>query len=161
MLLLKCLFFTVLIPGTVAGFVPYLILKNVPLRGTFLSFWGHPRIIGVVPIILGGIVLFRSIWDFMAAGRGTLAPIDPPKELVVRGFYRYVRNPMYCAVLLIILGEAWFFNSAALLRYALGTFIFIHLLLVFYEEPVLRKRFGESYAAYCRAVRRWWPGKRF
>jgi protein-S-isoprenylcysteine O-methyltransferase Ste14 len=106
---------------------------------------------------VGAGVLFRCIWDFAVAGRGTLAPVDPPRHLVVRGLYRYVRNPMYVGVVTILLGEALLFRSLALLCYA-GIFLFVvHLFIVVYEEPALRRQFGESYENYCRRVHRWLP----
>jgi len=83
--------------------------------------------------------------------------MDPPKELVVRGLYRYVRNPMYVGILSILLGEALLFASQRLFEYAAVAFIFFFLLVVLYEEPVLRNKFGESYRQYCKKVPRWIP----
>jgi len=97
------------------------------------------------------------VWDFAANGRGTLAPVDPPRTLVVRGLYRYVRNPMYVGVMTILLGESLFFASTTLLRYAIGCFVAFHLFIMLYEEPTLRSKFGESYITYCSAVNRWLP----
>ena len=114
-----------------------------------------------MPIALGACGLLKCVWDFAAIGRGTLSIVDPPRKLVVRGLYRYVRNPMYVSVLTIVFGEALFFQSKPLLQYALGCLLAVHLIVTFYEEPTLRRRFGESYVDYCRAVRRWLPGKRF
>jgi protein-S-isoprenylcysteine O-methyltransferase Ste14 len=108
-------------------------------------------------MVLGAAILVRCIWDFAAKGRGTLAPIDPPRQLVVQGLYRYVRNPMYLGVLLLLLGETAFFKSIALLQYTLAWFIIVNLFVVFYEEPALRHRFGDSYERYFRSVRRWLP----
>jgi protein-S-isoprenylcysteine O-methyltransferase Ste14 len=90
-------------------------------------------------------------------GRGTLAPFDPPERLVVRGLYRYMRNPMYVGVLIMLLGEALFFESLALLWYAVIWFGVINVVVVAYEEPTLRGDFGESYDLYCRTVHRWVP----
>ena len=82
----------------------------------------------------------RRFWDFFAAGKGTLAPIDPPRFLVVRGLYRFSRNPMYNGVIALILGEAWLFGSIGLAEYALLVLIFFHLFVVLYEEPALESR---------------------
>ena len=105
--------------------------------------------------MLGTYVLVRCVWDFFAVGRGTLAPFDPPKRLVVRGLYGFTRNPMYNGVLALLLGEAWFFRSTALFQYAILVFIMFHLVVVIYEEPALESRFAESYRAYRVAVPRW------
>ena len=107
--------------------------------------------------VSGAAVLLRCIWEFMVTGRGTLAPVDPPTQLVVRGLYRYVRNPMYLGAFTMLLGEAALFKSLALLEYAVAWFIIINLIVLFREEPVLRRRFGESYDRYVRSVHRWLP----
>jgi protein-S-isoprenylcysteine O-methyltransferase Ste14 len=108
-------------------------------------------------MVLGAGILFWCIRDFVTRGRGTLAPIDPPKQLVVQGLYRYVRNPMYLGVLILLLGEAAFFQSIALLRYTAAWFIIVNFLVVLYEEPSLRRRFGDSYDRYFGLVHRWVP----
>ena len=156
-LLLKNILFTVLLPGTVTVAVPYLILSGRSAGATWPTdtwLW-----LGTVPVALGTGVLLRCVWDFAVTGRGTPAPVDPPRELVVRGLYRYVRNPMYVGVLSILLGEALFFRSTALLIYAAGFLLTVHLFVLLYEEPVLRRKFGESYQRYCRTVNRWLPRK--
>jgi protein-S-isoprenylcysteine O-methyltransferase Ste14 len=107
--------------------------------------------------LLGASIYLWCAWDFTFAGRGTPAPIDPPKELVVRGLYRYVRNPMYVGVVSILFGEALFFESRILFEYAVIVFIFFYLFVVLYEEPILMKKFGESYRNYCRVIPRWIP----
>ena len=83
--------------------------------------------------------------------------MDAPKRLVARGLYRFVRNPMYVGVLLAILGQALWFGSAATLWYAMVAALFFHLFVVFYEEPTLRRKFGESYTEYAKSVPRWMP----
>lgn len=155
MLFFKNVIFTLLVPGTVTGLVPFLILAGDQRK--FTPAVEPFRWLGLLPMALGAAVLLRSIWDFAVIGRGTPAPIDPPKTLVIQGFYRYVRNPMYCAVMLLLAGETILFQSPALGRYTIGTFVAVHLFVIFYEEPHLRKRFGLSYEAYCRSVRRWVP----
>jgi hypothetical protein len=91
------------------------------------------------------------------AGRGTPAPIDPPKELVVRGLYRFARNPMYVGVLAVIAGQSWLFGSPPLAIYALAVFACFHVFVIAYEEPTLRRHFDGAYERYCAAVPRWLP----
>ena len=155
MLLVKSLLFAILLPGTVTLLVPYLMLS-----GSHASpKWASWSLLAFVPLTAGASILLRCIWDFAVSGRGTLAPIDPPKELVVHGLYRYVRNPMYVGVLLVLLGEAGLFNSRALLVYAGGFWVVASAFVFFYEEPTLRRKFGGSYARYYRSVNRWLPRK--
>ncbi|MFH1538963.1 MAG: isoprenylcysteine carboxylmethyltransferase family protein [bacterium] len=133
---------------------PYLILRS----GIEL-FSGSPgfRVAGAAIIVPGVLIYLWCAWGFTFIGRGTPAPIDPPKELVAAGLYRYVRNPMYVGVLLVLLGEAVYFGSAALFLYSVIVFIMFNLFIVIYEEPTLKGKFGESYERYCRAVPRWIP----
>jgi protein-S-isoprenylcysteine O-methyltransferase Ste14 len=153
LLALRALFFVLLLPGTVAGYIPFSILR----AGNLLRVpdLGLASVCAAVFAITGALVLLRCVWDFFAAGKGTLAPIDPPRFLVVRGLYRFTRNPMYNGVVALILGEAWLFRSIGLAEYALLILIFFHLFVVLYEEPALESQFGESYRAYRRAVPRW------
>jgi protein-S-isoprenylcysteine O-methyltransferase Ste14 len=118
---------------------------------------GVVRYLGLIPILLGASIYLWCAWDFAFAGRGTPAPVDPPKELVVRGLYQYVRNPMYIGVLLILLGESLLFESGTLFRYTIVAFIFFYLLVVLFEEPMLTRKFGESYQRYQQTVPRWLP----
>ena len=154
-LFLKSILFTILLPGTVTVVVPHLILpgSHSAIR------WNSLAILAALPLVLGAVILFWCIWDFAISGRGTLAPVDPPKDLVVSGLYRYVRNPMYIGVLMVLLGETWLFHSWALLVYAVGYFAFAQAFVLFYEEPTLRRKFGGSYARYCETVNRWLPRK--
>jgi protein-S-isoprenylcysteine O-methyltransferase Ste14 len=98
--------------------------------------------------------------DFVRRGRGTPAPYDPPRELVVAGLYRYVRNPQYVGVVLAVVGEAVASGRVILLGYAAGLAAFYHLFVTRYEEPTLRRTFGEAYARYVAAVPRWLPRRR-
>jgi protein-S-isoprenylcysteine O-methyltransferase Ste14 len=90
-------------------------------------------------------------------GKGTPAPIAPPKNLVIKGLYKHVRNPQYVGILAILFGEALVFQSATLLVYATPVFLIFHTAIVYYEEPTLRRKFGESYRLYCDTVPRWIP----
>src|SRR5579864_8806429 len=144
--LIKTLIFTVLVPGTVCLYVPY------RLRGP----GAHIRVplgwLGLAPVLAGFVVYLWCAWDFATAGRGTPAIFDAPKRLVARGLYRWVRNPMYWGVLLMVLGQALLFWSAATLWYALAAAFVFHGFVVLYEEQVLQGKFGESYAEYRRSV---------
>lgn len=159
MVLLKNIIFTIFVPGTVTVVIPFLILGRDIIAVP--SQWGIPQHLALLSALLGVSVYFRCVWDFASVGRGTPAPIDPPKVLVVRGLYRYVRNPIYLGLLFVLLGEAVFFESWSLLRYAIGVFVLFHLFIIVYEEPSLRSKFGESYVRYCQNVRRWTPGKKY
>ena len=94
---------------------------------------------------------------FALEGRGTPAPVEQTEVLVASGLYRFVRNPMYVCVLIIVSGQALLLGQAWLFAYAGVWLVAFHLFVVLYEEPQLRRRFGGSYEAYCRHVRRWWP----
>lgn len=117
------------------------------------------RLLAAIPAAIGFAIALRCIWDFGWTGRGTPAPIAPPKRLVVVGMYRYVRNPMYVGFALgwiglwIMLGHPNPVLIAIVAAIALG----VHLFVVFYEEPTLRRIFGEEYVEYCGNVRRWRP----
>jgi protein-S-isoprenylcysteine O-methyltransferase Ste14 len=151
-LFLKNLLFTVLVPGTVAVYVPTLIADGRPP--------GSGLVIALPVLFLGGSIYFWCLWDFATFGRGTPAPIDAPKKLVVRGLYRYTRNPMYVGVLTVIAGWALLFRAANLVVYALVVGACFHLFTVLYEERHLRAEFGSQYEAYRSRVARWLPHPR-
>ncbi len=102
-------------------------------------------------------MLIWCFWDFLVKGRGTPAPIDPPKELVVAGLYNYVRNPMYVGVLLVIFGHFLWFGYWNLLIYAAVVFIAFNTFVTYYEEPNLKTKFGSTYEDYLKRVPRWIP----
>jgi protein-S-isoprenylcysteine O-methyltransferase Ste14 len=114
-------------------------------------------LLGLVCIGLGVLLLAVCIFEFARSGRGTLSPVDPPRHLVVRGLYRYARNPMYLSVTMIILGEALVAHSVTLAVYWAVWFVCANLFVVGYEEPALRQRFGASYDEYAKKVGRWIP----
>jgi protein-S-isoprenylcysteine O-methyltransferase Ste14 len=115
------------------------------------------RFIGLAPIILGFGMMAGLIWGWVLSGTGSPLPLDLPKELIVRGSYRFVRNPMYVGYLLILLGEILLFKSSPLLLYLLTCFVILHTFVVLVEEPMLKLKFGESYEKYCKSVPRWIP----
>lgn len=153
--LLKTSVFTLIVPFTVAGYVPLWLIA--PEGSASEGSLGGFRFLGLVPLGFGALVYFWCAWDFSVAGRGTPAPIDPPKALVARGLYRHARNPMYVGVLSVIVGEAVFLSSLSVAIYAAFVFTIFHLFIVFYEEPTLREKFGDSYESYRASVPRWLP----
>jgi len=155
MLLLRSIFFTFLLPGTVAVLIPYQLISS---RGDGISSnYQSLRYLGLPLIVIGASGLLWCVWEFFSKGRGTLAPIDPPKHLVIQGLYRYVRNPMYVSVVTALFGESIFFLSAPVLIEA-GIFVAAaHLFVAFYEEPALRRQFGVEYEKYSQKVGRWIP----
>lgn len=147
--------FFVVAPGTVAGVVPHL-LSRWRVRPGFLDGEGF-RWIGAV-VVLGSVaILIDCFARFTVKGRGTPSPILPTERLVVWGWYRFVRNPMYVAVVACILGQAVFFGNTDLLIYSGAVGLAFHSFVVLYEEPALRRRYGAEYRAYCAAVARWRP----
>jgi protein-S-isoprenylcysteine O-methyltransferase Ste14 len=155
MIALKTLIFTIIGPGTVTVLVPYLILSS---QSTPLAVTGSGlSCLGSVLVLLGASAYLGCAWSFTFVGQGTPAPVDPPKKMVAQGLYRFVRNPMYVGVGLVLLGESLLFRSVALFGYAVVVFVGCHLFVVFYEEPTLERKFGESYRSYLRSVPRWIP----
>ena len=152
--LLKTLIFTLVVPATVTIYLPLWLLSSRPGATAQL---GAARYLGLLPVALGAAVYFWCAWDFAVSGRGTPAPVDPPKELVARGLYRRVRNPMYLGVLLVLAGEALLLASATLLWYTAAVCACFNLFVLLYEEPALRRKFGAAYEGYCAAVPRWLP----
>ena len=151
MLFLKNFAYSLIVPSSVAIYVPWLIIHDQPASsGIWLS-------LSLSLFFLGGAVYSWCLWDFATVGLGTPAPFDAPKYLVVRSLYRYTRNPMYGGVLTIILGWIALFPSLPLLLYGLSVGISCHLLVLLYEEPHLQKAFKSDYADYCTQVPRWAP----
>jgi protein-S-isoprenylcysteine O-methyltransferase Ste14 len=149
---LKTVVFTVLVPGGVAGVVPFLLVHG-RIR---MAPYGLAAA-GLVLIVLGAACYLRCAFDFAFTGRGTPAPIDPPRTLVAKGPYRFVRNPMYAGVLTVLLGEAVALGSISLFCYAVVVGLLFHWFVVLYEEPVLRAKFGHGYEEYLASVPRWLP----
>lgn len=112
---------------------------------------------GLAIACIGLAVYIWTVWTFAFIGRGTPVPLDPPRTLVIRGLYRFVRNPMAFGFLLILIGEAVAFNAPEILAYAAVLGVSIHLFIVFVEEPGLKRRFGPPYEEYRRSVPRWLP----
>src|SRR5688500_7241803 len=149
---LRSFLFLLLAPGMVAGYIPLALLRQgLQLETGILAY------LSFLFWLLGGIILLWSFWNFLAQGRGTPAPIDPPRELVAVGFYRYVRNPMYVGVLALVIGHFLWFGYWYLLIYAIVVFLAFHTFVIYYEEPTLKRIFGAAYEEYLRRVPRWIP----
>jgi protein-S-isoprenylcysteine O-methyltransferase Ste14 len=149
---LKSLLFLIVAPGMVAGYIPLVLLRKGPQIETgFFAYLAFPF------WIIGGVILLWSFWNFLIEGRGTPAPIDPPKKLVATGFYRYVRNPMYVGLLLILIGHFLWFKNVWLIVYTVVAFLIVHLFVTLYEEPTLKRKFGARYEDYLKKVPRWIP----
>jgi len=150
-LFLKNLLFTLVVPGSVGVLVPLLIAGG-GARAT-----GTALVAAVLLLGTGAAIYAWCVWDFASFGRGTPAPIDAPRRLVVRGLYRFTRNPMYVGVLTVILGWAVLLQSAVVALYALGVWLLFNAFVRLYEEPHLEREFGSEYATYRSQVRRWLP----
>lgn len=139
------------------------LLVFLPARVLSWAGVSAPRGVGALQVggaalaVAGAALALWCILTFVFVGKGTPAPFDPPRRLVVRGPYRFVRNPMYLGAALALAGAAAFYRSGALLAYAALFLAVTHLFVLAYEEPVLRQTFGEDYEAYRRRVGRWWP----
>ncbi len=154
MVALKTLIFTIVVPGTVAGIIPWLLLQGSAGEALLSpTLW----MVGLPALLLGVGLYLWCAGAFTFLGKGTPAPIDAPKVLVIQGPYRWVRNPMYVAVLAALLGEAILFRTFLVVGYALLFWAVVHTFVVVVEEPSLRHQFGASYEAYCRTVPRWVP----
>ena len=153
-LALRNIVFTAVMPGSAAVYVPWLVLTAAGRRPVPVV-WP-----AVVPIGLGLGLYVACVWAFATVGRGTPGPWDAPRTFVAVGPYRWVRNPMYVAVLLVVAGEALLFVSVALVAWAAVLGIAFHLFVIGYEEPGLADRFGASYERYRQSVPRWVPAPR-
>jgi protein-S-isoprenylcysteine O-methyltransferase Ste14 len=150
-LFLRALISFLVLPGTVAGLIPAWIVSSDRGRG-------QGFIIGAVPLMIGVVMLLWCVRDFYATGRGTLAPWDPPKRLVIVGLYRFTRNPMYVGIALLLGGWSLLAASPLLAGYTVMLAIAFHLRVVLYEEPRLKMQFSEEWATYAATVPRWLPG---
>jgi protein-S-isoprenylcysteine O-methyltransferase Ste14 len=148
--------FFLLAPGVVVGLIPWLLTDGWQVREP-LPYWVPMRVLGGILLVAGLIVLVGAFVRFVVEGFGTPAPVAAPERLVVGGVYRYVRNPMYVAVLAAIVGQALLLGQLGLLLYAAAAWLVVATFVSFYEEPTLTRRFGADYEAYRRAVPAWWP----
>ena len=145
----------VVAPGTVAGLLPWLLG-----RWRFGDGFGDSSLLrglGIVLLAVGGAALLECFFRFAWTGFGTPAPVAPPRRLVVTGLYRHVRNPMYFALVTLLLGQALWLGQPGLLLYTAAVWTLFHLFVLAYEEPTLRDTFPDDYARYAQAVPRWIP----
>jgi len=146
--------FLIAAPGFVAGLAPIWIAQRDPHT---VSLGWPLQTLGILLIASGALVLLDSFARFALQGLGTPAPVFPTRTLVVSGLYRYVRNPMYVAVVAVILGQSLLRGSTRVLAYAIVVWLGFHLFVLLYEEPTLRATHGDSYEEFCRNVPRWIP----
>jgi protein-S-isoprenylcysteine O-methyltransferase Ste14 len=150
-LVIRSLLFTVVAPGLGGVWIPWRILTHSGATPKPVSWFA------LAVIIVGTALYFLCLWVFVVVGRGTPGPWDAPRRFVAVGPYRWVRNPIYIAALLVVLGEAWLFHSLPLLKYAVGMAACFHLFIVGYEESTLSGKFGDAYLEYKQVVPRWIP----
>ena len=155
--LIRALTYASLFVGFLLVFLPARVLSSSGIVGPVSI--GPAQIAGLIVGALGAVIALWCIATFIVIGRGTPAPFDPPRNLVVVGPYRWVRNPMYIGAALALAGAALFYQSWALLGYCVAFLAVMSLFVVFYEEPALRTTFGDAYARYCQRVGRWLPGR--
>src|SRR5215203_4871551 len=148
--------FFLLAPGVVVGLIQWLLTGGWQERQP-LPYWAPVRVLGAILLVAGLIALVGAFVRFVVEGFGTPAPVAAPERLVVGGVYRYVRNPMYVAVLAAIVGQALLLGRLSLLLYAAAAWLVVAAFVRWYEEPTLTRRFGAHYEAYRRAVPAWWP----
>jgi len=149
---LRAASFIVVVPASVAGWIPWYAAGSPPLAARA----GAPLAgFAVLLVVAGWTVLLICAREFARAGRGTPAPYDPPRSLVTSGLYRFTRNPMYVGVVTAIFGQALWFHSRDVVYYGIAMVIAFHVAILIYEEPRLTRVFGQQYLDYKRAVPRW------
>jgi protein-S-isoprenylcysteine O-methyltransferase Ste14 len=154
----RTIVYATLFIGLVLVYVPAALMQRLGIA--YPAEFGLPQIAGIVVATCGACIALWCIASFATAGEGTPAPFDPPRRLVVRGPYRWLRNPMYLGAAMALAGAAVFYESIALSCYA-GLFLAVaQLFVVAYEEPTLRRTFGAEYEAYYHRVGRWLPRPR-
>ena len=154
-ILARAVTYATLFAGLVLILVPTRVLSWSGIRPpTVLGTW---QVAGIIMGTAGAALALSCVVAFVSLGRGTPAPFDPPRRLVIQGPYRVVRNPMYVGAGLALAGAALFYQSFALLGYVGGLVLVTQTFVVAYEEPTLRRTFGDDYLAYCRRTGRWWP----
>ena len=149
-LLLRALVNVIALGGIVLIAVPLLLARIDPVKG---NTWTP----GIIIVAFGACVLLWCARDFFVSGKGTVAPWDPPKTLVVVGLYKFVRNPIYLGDLFLVLGWSIYFTSPLLLLYAIFLSLFFHGGVIYREEPWLESQFQEQWQIYKKNVRRWLP----
>lgn len=152
--LARAVTYSALFIGLLLVYLPNRILSSAGIRRPAIGTW---QVAGMLVGVCGAALAIACILTFVSVGRGTPAPFDPPRRLVVRGPYRFVRNPMYVGAGLALTGAALFYQSIPLLAYAGVFLVLLHFFVIFYEEPTLRETFDGDYEMYREQVGRWWP----
>lgn len=155
-LLLRNLLFTTAAGAGLLWWIPFHWFER---HAAVPAEWRWPQIIGAAFALLGVVVFLHCQWLILGRGQGTILPLDPPRRFMRRGLYKWVRNPLYLALILLVGGEAVFFTSWHLAVYFTCFVCLLHLLVVSYEEDSMRFRFGAIYEDYKREVPRWLPRK--
>ena len=151
----RAITYSALFIGFLLIYLPTRVLSWSGIRGP--AAIEGPQIVGMIAGGVGAAIALWCIYTFVRIGKGTPAPFDPPRRMVIRGPYRFVRNPMYIGAALALAGVAVFYGSVSLLGYSCAFLLAAHVFVMFYEEPRLQSTFGPDYAEYRRRVRRWWP----
>lgn len=154
-IIFRALIYASLFIGFLFVYLPARLLSWTGIVHPAVIAW--PQITGAAICAIGATFALWCVGTFVFVGKGTPAPFDPPRRLVIRGPYRFVRNPMYLGAALALAGAALFYASLPLLLYSCVLLVVAQLVVKFYEEPALRTSFGTEYDAYCHRVRRWWP----
>ncbi len=154
-ILIRTLTYATLFIGFVLVYLPARVLAWAGISRPAEFSW--PQIAGIAIGILGAALALSCVAVFARIGKGTPAPFDPPRRLVMRGPYRFVRNPMYIGAVIALAGAALFFTSLSLFAFVCGFLLVCHCFILIYEEPALRRRFGQDYLTYCQQVKRWRP----
>ncbi len=157
-ILIRTITYASIFIGSFLIFMPKQILMEVGLNQP--ESFGTEQLFGFLIGISGAILAISCIVTFALIGKGTPAPFDPPRRLVIRGPYGLVRNPMYIGACFVLSGVALFYQSYEIFLYTGIFFVVSHLFVVYYEEPALKRKFGEAYVSYNQTVNRWWPGKK-
>lgn len=153
-LYIRNIVFFILQPGFVVGLVPYVLLRD-QIKSILSERYGFLQYLGITLVILGIFMVLHCIYRFIIDGKGTLSPVDKTKSLVIRGLYRYSRNPMYVGVLLVLFGEVFFTVSLEFSVYTVLVGLAFHLFVIYVEEPRLTKDFKADYLKYMSNVNRW------
>ena len=153
----RSLLWTFLLPGMVAGCVPW---RYVGVRDVMFDARSPMHWLALGAVTIGATILGACIVEFARSGKGTLSPLDAPPLLVVQGLYRYARNPMYVGVTTVLIGELLLAQTIGMFRYVVGWMVIVNIFVIAYEEPTLRRMFGEPYLEYKKAVPRWIPRAR-
>jgi protein-S-isoprenylcysteine O-methyltransferase Ste14 len=156
--LIRTITYATLFIGFVLVYLPARLLAWSGIVRPAAYSW--PQIGGIVIGAVGAVIALSCVFTFAFIGKGTPAPFDPPRKLVVRGPYRFVRNPMYIGAALAVAGAALFYKSLALAAFTAGFLLVTHFFVLIYEEPTLRRTFGPEYSEYCQRVHRWLPSSR-